>query len=226
MKRILIIDDEDQIRRFLRLSLEGKGFKILEAESGNEGLQALQSLRPDLLLLDLGLPDRDGASVLTELRLWSDIPVIILTARDGEDDVVALLEAGADDYVTKPFAVPELQARIKAALRRTSPPDDRPFERNGLVVDFADRSVHVDGRTVRLTPTEYEILALLARAEGRVVTRAALLRKVWGPIGDEEEGALRVHVSSIRKKIERDKARPAFLTTVPGIGFRLCGGGD
>jgi two-component system KDP operon response regulator KdpE len=223
MKRVLVIDDESQIRRLLKISLEKKGYEVHEAPTAFEGMQAVQSVRPDIILLDLGLPEMDGAQALAELRLWSTIPVIILSVRDSEADIVALLNAGADDYLTKPFRVEELLARMNVALRRLRPDmRESAYECGDFRVDFDERSVSIEDREIRLTPTEYAILAFLARNGGRIVTQTQLLRELWGPLADAEPGSLRVHISSLRKKIERDPSQPGRLVTEPGIGYRLC----
>jgi two-component system, OmpR family, KDP operon response regulator KdpE len=224
VKRVLVIDDEPQIRRLLKISLEKKGYDVSEAATGYEGIQSIQTVRPDLILLDLNLPDIEGSKVLAEIRSWSTLPIIVLSVRDRGSDIVSLLDAGADDYLTKPFSVEELLARMNVALRRSRPDiRETAFSSGELVVDFEEREVRVEGREVRLTPTEYAILAYLARNGGRIVTRTQLLRELWGPLADAEAGALRVHVSSLRKKIERDSSRPEYLVTEPGIGYRLCG---
>lgn len=222
MRRVLVIDDEPQIRKLLRISLERKEYEVYESASGFEGLQDIQTVRPDIILLDLGLPDMDGSQALAELRSWSDIPVIVLSVRDLERDIVSLLDAGADDYLTKPFNVGELLARMNASLRRSRPSLREPvFSRGGLQIDFDSRSVTIDGRDARLTPTEYSIIAQVARAGGRIVTQSRLLKDIWGPLAEEERGSLRVHIASIRKKIERDSSRPEYLITEPGIGYRI-----
>jgi len=222
VKRALVIDDEPQIRRLLEIALETRGFEVFVAASATEGLQAVQSVRPDIVLLDLGLPDREGGDLLSELRTWSTIPVIVLSVRDLESDIVRLLDAGADDYVTKPFNIEELFARMNVALRRTRP-DAREtlYVAGDLVVDFAEREVRKGESPVRLTPTEYSIVAELARAGGRILTHAQLLRELWGPLAEVERGSLRVHISSLRKKLESDPSRPVHLVTEPGIGYRL-----
>ncbi|MEI6874221.1 MAG: response regulator [Spirochaetota bacterium] len=223
MRRVLVIDDEPQIQRLLRIALESKGFEVFLAASATEGLQSIQSVRPDIIILDLGLPDRDGRSVLAELRTWSTIPVIVVSVRDLESDIVGLLDSGADDYVTKPFNVEELFARMNAALRRIRPDArETKYEAADLVVDFANRLVLRRGEAIKMTPTEFAIIAELAKAAGRIVTHAQLLRELWGPLAEEERGSLRVHVSSLRKKIEDDPSRPSHLLTEPGIGYRLC----
>ncbi len=223
MKRVLVIDDEPQIRRLLEITLEAKGFQVFTAGSATEGLQAVQTVRPDIVLLDLGLPDRDGQSLLAELRTWSTIPVIVVSVRDLESDIVTLLDSGADDYVSKPFNSEELFARMNAALRRTRPDlREAKYEVAELVVDFGNRRVIKSGEEVKVTPTEYAIVAELAKAGGRIVTHAQLLRELWGPLAEEERGSLRVHVSSLRKKIEDNPSCPTHLITEPGIGYRLC----
>jgi two-component system KDP operon response regulator KdpE len=222
MKRVLVIDDEPQIRRLLEIALGTKGFEVFLAATGVEGREAVQTVRPDIVLLDLGLPDRDGRLVLADLRTWSTIPVIVLSVRDRESDIVDLLDAGADDYLTKPFRVEELHARMNAALRRnrTDAREER-YAAGDLVVDFENRKVTREGQEIKVTPTEYAIVSELARAGGRIVSQARLLKELWGPLAEEEKGSLRVHLSSLRKKIEKDSSRPAHLITEPGIGYRL-----
>jgi two-component system KDP operon response regulator KdpE len=222
MKRVLVIDDEPQIQRLLEFTLAPRGYEVFVAGTGFEGLQAIPSVRPDIILLDLGLPDRDGGTVLVELRTWSSIPLIVLSVRDRESDIVQLLDAGADDYLTKPFRTEELLARMKAALRRFRGEQGEPtYVAGDLVVDFEERRLRLGGQELRLTPTEYAIVAELARAGGRIVTSDRLRRELWGPVADEEKGSLRVHVASLRKKLEQDTTRPVHLLTEPGIGYRL-----
>ncbi len=224
MKRVIVIDDEPQIRKLLRISLERKNFDVREAATGFEGLQAIQSVRPDIILLDLNLPDMEGSKVLADIRSWSSIPVLIISVRNLEGDIVSLLNAGADDYLTKPFNVEELVARMNAALRRTRPELLETVVNCGnLKVDFDARLVSVEDREVHLTPTEFAILSFLAKNQGKIVTQAQLLKELWGPLAAEEQGSLRVHISSLRKKIEKDTSRPECLKTEPGIGYRLCG---
>ena len=222
MKRVLVVDDEPQIRRLLEIALATRGFEVFLAPTGSEGLQSVQGARPDIVLLDLGLPDRGGESVLAELRSWSTVPVIILSVRNLQQDIVGLLDAGADDYVTKPFDVEELVARMNAALRRARTDSrEASYTMGDLVVDFENRLVLRGGTDAKVTPTEYAIVAGLARAGGRIVTQAQLLRELWGPLAEEEKASLRVHVSSLRKKIEEDPTHPVHLITEPGIGYRL-----
>lgn len=223
MKRALVIDDERAIRRLLRFTFEQRQYEVFEAETGFEGLQELRAVRPDIVLLDLNLPDTGGAAVLAEIRKWSAVPVIVVSVRNAEEDIVTLLNAGADDYLVKPFSTAELAARMNVALRNRLPaPGETVFSSGRLSLDFEARRVTVGGTEVRLTPTEYGILSLLARHPGRIVTRDTILKELWGPLSDAESGNLRVHVSSLRKKIEVDSARPEILITEPGIGYRLA----
>jgi two-component system KDP operon response regulator KdpE len=221
-ERILIIDDETAIRRFLRISLEAEGCTVLEASSGEHGLALAASGRPELIILDLGLPDLDGLTVLKRLREWSTVPVIILTVEDSETEKVELLDAEADDYVTKPFGIPELLARIRVALRHKHPLEENAVFRSGrLEIDFSARTVRVDGKTVKLTSTEYEILRLLARYAGKMVTQHQLLKEIWGPHSVEQTQYLRVYIGQLRKKLEKDPSRPELILTEPGVGYRL-----
>jgi two-component system KDP operon response regulator KdpE len=224
LKRALVIDDESQIRKLLRISLEKRSFSVREASTGFEGLQAIQAVRPDIILLDLNLPDMEGAEVLADIRACSSIPVLIISVRNLEGDIVSLLNGGADDYLTKPFNVEELVARMNAALRRTRP-ELRESEVNcgDLKVNFDERLVSVEDREIHLTPTEFAILSFLAKNQGKIVTQARLLKELWGPLAAQQQGSLRVHISSLRKKIENDTSRPEFLKTEIGIGYRLCG---
>ena len=223
MKRVLVIDDEPQIRKLLRISLEKKDFSVHEASTGFEGLQAIQSVRPDIILLDLNLPDMEGSKVLADIRSWPSIPILIISVRNLEGDIVSLLDGGADDYLTKPFNVEELVARMNAALRRAMPElRERVVNCGNLKVDFDERSVSIENREIHLTPTEFAILAYLAKNQGKIVTQTQLLREFWGPLAAEEQGSLRVHIASLRKKIERDSSRPEYLKTEIGVGYRLC----
>ena len=220
--RILVIDDEAAIRRFLKIILEADGYTFLEASSGQEGLVMAATNRPDLIVLDLGLPDVDGVAVLKRLREWSTVPVIVLTVRDSETDKVALLDAGADDYLTKPFSTPEFQARIRVALRHTqSMPTEPVFLSGDLEVDLSDREVRVAGQIVKLTATEYEILRILILHAGKVVTQRQLLKEVWGPNAVEQTQYLRVYIGQLRKKLEQDASQPELILTEPAVGYRL-----
>lgn len=218
----LVIDDELQIRRLLRILLEAHGYQVFEAKTGQEGLIQAAQCRPELLLLDLGLPDLDGVTVLKRLREWSQVPVVVLSVRDREEDKIAALDAGADDYVTKPFAAGELLARLRAAHRRAQPAAQAPVFRSGrLEVDLARRLVSVEGQPVKLTATEYSLLALLVRNAGRVLTHRHLLTEVWGPKAAEHNLYLRVYVAHLREKLEANPANPELIITEPGIGYRL-----
>ena len=220
--RILVVDDEAPIRRFLRAALAAHGYEVLEARSGQEALSAVTAQRPDLLILDLGLPDMEGLEVTRRLREWSNIPIIILSVREGEADKVATLDAGADDYVTKPFGVGELLARMRVAMRRAAPTADEPaFTTGELQVDLASRMVTVAGQEVQLTPTEYDLLRALVTHAGKVMTHRQLLRQVWGVAYEQETHILRVNISNLRRKIEADPTRPRYIRTEPGVGYRL-----
>lgn len=219
---VLIIDDEVQLRRLLGTALAGAGYKVVEAENGLLGLQRAASAKPDLILLDLGLPDMNGLSVLGRLREWSRTPVVVLTVQSDEADKIAALDRGADDYVTKPFASGELLARIRAALRRVEPlPESAVFSQGGLEVDLISRTVRKDGAPVSLTPTEWGMLTLLIRHAGRIVTHKQILREVWGPESEGQGSYLRVYFSHLRKKVERNPAEPSLILNEPGVGYRL-----
>jgi Response regulators consisting of a CheY-like receiver domain and a winged-helix DNA-binding domain len=221
MKRVLVIDDEAPIRRLLEIALSGLGWRVFEAASGFEGLEAVRGDKPDVVLLDLNLPDMKGSELLERLRSWSSVPVIVVSVRDSESDIVQLLNAGADDYVVKPFYTNELVARIAAVERRREPKAQPVFRSGRLAVDLSNRMVQVDGVQLRLTPTEYALLALLVRYAGRIVTRDILLKEVWGPAGEAEEGNLRFYINSLRKKIEAEPSLPRLITTEAGVGYRL-----
>jgi len=223
--RIVVVDDEPQICRFLRTTLEAQGYDVLDATTGEEGLRAAALRQPDLLILDLGLPDIDGVEVTRRVREWSGVPIIVLSARTHERDKVAALDAGADDYLTKPFGVGELLARIRVALRHARSVEGEPavpvFEREHLKVDLAQRRVWSHGEEVHLTPLEYRLLALLVRNAGRVLTHRQLLREVWGPACVEHGHYLRIYMAALRRKLEADPARPRFLRTETGVGYRF-----
>jgi two-component system KDP operon response regulator KdpE len=220
--RVLIVDDERAIRRFLQVSLTAHGHIIFEASNGQEALEAVVAHRPDVIILDLGLPDLDGLEVTRRLREWTQTPIIVLSVREHETDKIAALDAGADDYLTKPFSVGELMARLRVALRHVAQPNDKPiFHTGALIVDLARRVVTVDQRDVQLTPTEYDLLKLLVTHAGRVLTHHQILRQVWGMGYEEETHLLRVNISNLRRKIETDPTRPTYLLTEPGVGYRL-----
>jgi two-component system KDP operon response regulator KdpE len=222
----LVIDDEMAIRRFLRIGLEASGYRVREAASGQEGVREAAVSRPDVVILDLGLPDQDGLEVLRQLRAWSRVPVVVLSVRDLEEDKIALLDAGADDYLTKPFLIGELLARLRAAQRHAQPAGDSPVVQAGpLRIDLARRAVSVEGRPVKLTATEYALLRALAQHAGRVLTHRQLLREVWGPAYEAETQYLRVYIAALRRKLEADPADPRLILTEPGVGYRLAGDG-
>ena len=219
--RILVVDDERSILRFLSASL-GRQYKVIEAATGEKAIELIASERPDLLILDLGLPDMDGVEVTRRLREWSRIPIIVVSVREQESEKVAALDAGADDYLTKPFGTGELMARIRVALRRTTPLEvGAIFRSDQLMVDLTRRVVRVEEREIDLTPTEYDLLRTLIQYAGMVLTHRQLLRAVWGDAYEGESHILRVNVSNLRHKIERDPARPQHIITEPGVGYRL-----
>ena len=219
---ILIIDDEVQIRRLLRLTLESGGFAVREAETGQLGLDAIVGRAPDLVVLDMGLPDMSGLDVLRSLREWSRVPVLVLTVRAAETDKVAALDAGADDYLTKPFGSAELTARVRAMLRRAPTEAELATISFGeIVVDFSSRTVKRSGADVKLTPKEYALLRLLVLHRGKVITHQQILRELWGPKSEENTHYLRVHMAHLRQKLEFEPHRPRHLRTESGIGYRL-----
>jgi two-component system KDP operon response regulator KdpE len=223
---VLLVDDEPQLRRFLRAALPAQGYRLIEAATGREALALAGAHSPELVLLDLGLPDLDGVEVTRRLREWSAVPILVLSARDQERDKILALDAGADDYLTKPFGTGELLARMRVALRhaaRPEGPDEPALQVGDLRVDFAARRVFVGEREVRLTRTEYRLLALLSRHAGKVVTHRQILKEIWGPHALEQTHYLRVYMGQLRHKIEADPARPRYLLTETGVGYRLQG---
>jgi two-component system KDP operon response regulator KdpE len=222
MTRILIVDDDLQLLRALRINLTARRYEVLTAPDGTTGLSLASRTRPDLVIVDLGLPDMDGATVVEGLRGWSAAPIIVLSARHGETAKVNALDAGADDYVTKPFGMDEFLARIRAALRRTTATADAPVvSTDAFTVDLAARRVTTPAGEVRLTPTEWHLLEALARHPGRLLTHQQLLQDVWGPQYVTATNYLRVHIANLRRKLEPDPARPRYLTTDPGLGYRF-----
>jgi two-component system KDP operon response regulator KdpE len=223
---IIVIEDEAQIRRFLRTSLVSEGYQVIEAETGRQGLIEAATRKPDLLIIDLGLPDMDGIEVVRELRAWSSVPVVILSARSQESDKISALDAGADDYLVKPFGVGELLARIRVALRhviaKTSGEEEGVFSVDGLKVDLIHRKITVSGAEVHLTPIEYRLLTVLVTHAGKVLTHRLLLKEVWGPNYVERAHYLRIYMGTLRHKLEQDPARPRFLLTEVGVGYRLA----
>jgi two-component system KDP operon response regulator KdpE len=220
--RLLVVDDERAIRRFLDTVLTAHGYTVFEAENGETALLQVTGQRPDLVILDLGLPGIDGVEVTRRLREWTEIPIVVLSVRDRETDKIAALDAGADDYLTKPFGAGELMARLRAALRRVGPSSgEAVFAVGDLAVDLSRRLVTVKGEPVALTPTEYDLLRVLVTHAGKVVTQRQLLRDVWGIGYEDEAHLLRVNISNLRRKIEPDASRPRYLLTEPGVGYRL-----
>jgi len=220
--RILIVDDERQIRRFLRVTLSEHGYVVKDVGTGKAGFDVISKFSPDLVVLDLGLPDIDGLDAVRQLREWSKVPVIILSVKDQETDKIAALDAGADDYVTKPFGMGELLARIRAAMRHIVETDDQPaLHFDDLIIDLVHRRITVADKEIKFTLTEYEIVKNLAIYVGKVITHRALLRTVWGPSYENEVQYLRVYISQIRHKLERDPSRPRHIITEPGVGYRL-----
>ena len=220
---VLVVEDEPQMRRFVRASLSSHGYRLVEAETCEEGMRLATSHNPDLVLLDLGLPDGDGIDFARRIREWTGTPIIVISARGREDDKVAALDAGADDYLTKPFGVNELLARMRVALRHASKgsgPAQQTLSFGALSLDLVKRDVRLANNEVHLTPIEYKLLVLLAKNAGRVLTHRQILKDVWGP-GASESHYVRVHMAALRKKLELDPSRPQLLTTEPGVGYRL-----
>lgn len=216
------MDDETSIRRYLRAALSAQGFTIYEATNGQEAIDAVIANRPDIIILDLGLPDFDGIEITRRLREWSQTPIIILSVREAESDKIAALDAGADDYLTKPFSSGELMARMRVAMRRLASKSDEPvLQVDNLKMDLSLRLVAVDDKEISLTPTEYDILRLLLQNAGKVLTHRQLLRQVWGTAYESEMHLLRVNISNLRGKIESDPGRPKYIVTEPGVGYRL-----
>ena len=220
--KILVVDDAEQVRRVLRTTLAAAGYTVFEAANGEDGLNALRAAPPDIVLLDVNMPGMDGLETCREIRRTSDVPIVMLTVRNAERDKVMALDAGADDYVVKPFGMQELLARIRAALRRRTPPGKlAPFKSKGLTVDFESRQVTANGKDVHLTPKEFELLRQLVANAGKPITHRRLLQAVWGPDYGDEPEYLRVMVNQLRKKIEPDPSRPRFILTEPWVGYRF-----
>jgi two-component system, OmpR family, KDP operon response regulator KdpE len=223
---VVLIEDEPQIRRFLRATLTGQGYRLFEAATGADGIIEVGSRQPDVVIIDLGLPDMDGIEVIRRLREWTAVPIIVLSARGQERDKVTALDAGADDYVSKPFGAGELLARIRVALRHTAgashEADEAAFKVGELHVDLLRRHVAVGAAEVRLTPTEYKLLTTLIRHAGKVVTHQQLLREVWGPAHTDQAHYVRIYMAHLRHKLETEPARPRYLLTEPGVGYRLA----
>jgi two-component system, OmpR family, KDP operon response regulator KdpE len=221
---IVLIEDDAKIRRFLRTAFVNNGYRLFEASTGTDGLVEAATRQPDVVIVDLGLPDLDGVEVIRRLREWTSVPVIVLSARGQESDKVAALDAGADDYVSKPFGPGELLARVRVAVRhaaRTASGEDATFTVGDLRVDLARRLVFVGGKEVHLTPIEYKLLTALVRHAGKVLTHAQLLKEVWGPSHESEAHYLRIYIMQLRRKLEANPTRPRYLRTEPGVGYRL-----
>jgi two-component system KDP operon response regulator KdpE len=223
MGRVLIVDDEPQIRRFLRTSLDAHGFEVVEADCGKEAIRQATVEKPDVIVLDLGLPDMEGLEVIKRLREWSPVPIIVLTARNREPDKIEALDCGADDYLTKPFGMGELMARIRAALRHRLQSTGAPpvFRLGDIVVDLVKRMVTRAGEEVKLSPREYDVLRMLVQNAGRVVTHQQMLREVWGPAHLQDTQYLRVYVGQLRDKLEPQPEAPRYIVTEPGVGYRI-----
>ncbi len=222
---IIVIEDDPAIRRFLRTGLTTQGFNVFEADTGKQGIVEVGVRKPDLLILDLGLPDMDGADVIKAIRAWSSVPIIILSARSGEQQKIDALDAGADDYLTKPFGFGELLARMRVALRHALQPKELAqgdvFSTGNLSVDLLNRLVSVDGQAVHLTPIQYRLLTVLVKNAGKVLTHQQILKQVWGPSFQENAHYLRIYMSQLRRKLEADPTQPKFLLTESGVGYRL-----
>ncbi len=220
--RVLIIDDEAAIRNVITLNLKNQGYEVSEAKTAVDGLSAATNFHPHLVILDLGLPDMDGYQVLKELRTWTTIPVIILTATDDESVKVRLLDAGADDYLTKPFGPSELLARVRVGLRHHGHAEATPiFESGDLKIDLNQKQVLVSGAVIKLTKTEFEVISRLVRDQGKVVSQSVLLKQIWGAIAEHETHYLRIYIKELRKKIEKNPSQPKHILTEPGVGYRL-----
>lgn len=222
MTRVLIVDDEPELLRALSINLRARGYDVVLAPDGATALRKASSMLPDLVILDLGLPDLDGTEVIAGLRGWNRVPIVVLSAREGQADKVDALDAGADDYLTKPFGMDELMARVRAALRRAQPNEDTPvITTANFSVDLAAKRVLRDGSEVRLTPTEWHLLEQLVRHPGKLVGRRQLLTEVWGPAASNETNYLRVYMAQLRRKLEPDPSKPQHLITEPGVGYRF-----
>jgi two-component system, OmpR family, KDP operon response regulator KdpE len=228
MTRVLVVEDEGGLRRALGINLRARNYEVSLAEDGRSALTVASSRPPDAVVLDLGLPDMDGVEVIEGLRGWTEAPIIVLSARTGEPDKVVALDAGADDYVTKPFGMDELLARLRAALRRASLPEDLPVvQTDDFTVDLAAKQVRGgDGASIRLTPTEWHVLEVLVMSEGKLVPQRQLLKEVWGPSYETETNYLRVYLAQLRRKLEPDPSRPRYLITEPGMGYRFLAQGS
>jgi two-component system KDP operon response regulator KdpE len=222
MNRVLVVDDEPQIRRALSINLQARGYEVEVAPDGESALDVAARKHPDVVVLDLGLPGMDGVEVIRGIRGWSQVPIVVLSVRDAEGDKVAALDAGADDYVTKPFGMDELLARLRAALRRTTPAEEEALvETPDFTIDLAAKKVRRDGEEIRLTPTEWHLVEVLVRNRGRLVAQRQLLQEVWGPQYHDETNYLRVFMAQVRRKLEPEPGRPRYFITEPGMGYRF-----
>lgn len=220
--RILVVEDESQIRKLLKVTLQAHEYSVYEASTGEEGIQQTSLVVPDLVILDLGLPDQSGLDVLKRIREWSDLPIIVLTANDREADKIIALDNGADDYVTKPFGMGELVARIRVALRHASRAQEEPILHHGeLTINVPQRSVEVRGEPIKLSPTEFDLLKILAFNAGRIITKSQLLKQVWNEHDDSNRHYLRIYIGHLRKKLEDNPAEPKYIVTEPGVGYRF-----
>ncbi|MFI5144300.1 MAG: response regulator [Ignavibacteria bacterium] len=221
-QNILVIDDEVQIRRLLRITLEASEYNVTEAQDGRSGIELSASSRPHLIILDLGLPDEDGQVVLKKLREWTKVPIIILSVRNSEKDIITALDSGADDYLTKPFNSGELLARIRAAIRHNQPEQSTPLFKNGSIeVDFTNRTVKRDGEIVKLTATEYSLLSLFIRNAGKVITHSYILKEIWGKMYSDDSQYVRIYIAQLRKKLEQNPNKPQYFVTESGVGYRF-----
>lgn len=224
---VLIIEDEKNILTFVSKVLKSHDYKVVTAETGKEGLQLITSQCPDIILLDLGLPDMDGQDIIKEVRTWSSCPIIVISARTTESEKVKALDLGADDYITKPFGTSELMARIRTSIRHSNKLNSasdlyiRPYQCQDLVLDFEKRIMTIDGKIIHLTPIEYKIVAFLAQNSGKVMTYSVIMENVWGPYADNDNKILRVNMANIRRKVEKNPAQPQYLFTEVGIGYRM-----
>ena len=227
MTSVLIVEDEPGLRQALVINLRAREYEVTSVPDGKEALAAAAKAPPDLVVLDLGLPDMDGTDVITGLRGWSQAPIVVLSARQAQDDKVTALDAGADDYITKPFGMDELLARLRAALRRSAAGPDTPVvETPSFTIDLAAKQAKANGEAVHLTPTEWHLLEVLIRNDGKLISRKQLLQEVWGPAYETETNYLRVYMAQLRRKLEPDPAHPVHLITEPGMGYRFVSGGD
>lgn len=221
-QNILVIDDEVQIRRLLRITLEANEYNVTEAQDGRSGIELSASSRPNLIILDLGLPDEDGQVVLKKLREWTKVPIIILSVRNSEKDIITALDSGADDYLTKPFNTGELLARIRTAIRHNQPEQSTPLFNNGSIeVDFTNRIVKRDGEIIKLTATEYSLLVLFIRNAGKVITHSYILKEIWGKMYSDDNQYVRIYIAQLRKKLEQNPNKPRYFVTESGVGYRF-----